>query len=141
MSDNDFEDQLTSEDTLDDPEGEVDDELDRGYSPPENWSAGQGFGNTAYEEATGESLDQRIAQEELEQDPYLAAEQGEDPDDEALQSDGEVGDRRAGRLVDLDEGLGEDTEKDLVGEDVGIDGAAASAEEAAVHIVPDQDGY
>jgi hypothetical protein len=28
-------------------------------------------------------------------------------------------------------------EKDLIGDDVGIDGAAASAEEAAMHIVPD----
>ena len=52
---------------------------------------------------------------------------------------GEVGDERAGRLVAPDEGLGEDTEKDLVGEDVGIDGAAASAEEAAVHVVPDEE--
>jgi Family of unknown function (DUF5709) len=141
VSDNEFEDQLTNEDTLNDPEGEVEDELDRGYSPPESYSAGQGFGNTPYEEATGESLDQRIAQEDLEPDPYVAAEQGADPDDEAGASDGEVGDRRAGRLVDVDEGLGEDTEKDLVGDDVGIDGAAASAEEAAVHIVSDQDGY
>lgn len=51
--------------------------------------------------------------------------------------DGEVGDLRAGRLVDIDEGLGEDVDKDLVGSDVGIDSGAASAEEAAVHIVPD----
>ena len=50
---------------------------------------------------------------------------------------GEVGYRRAGRLVDEDEGLGPDEEKDLVGEDVGIDGAGASAEEAAVHVVED----
>jgi hypothetical protein len=141
VSDNEFEDQLTSEDTLDDPEGEVEDELDRGYSVPDKWSPGQGFGNTAFEEATGESLDQRIAQEDPEPDPYDAAEQGDDPDDEAGRSDGEVGDRRAGRLVDLDQGLEEDSEKDLVGDDVGIDGAAASAEEAAVHIVPDEDGY
>jgi len=39
--------------------------------------------------------------------------------------------------VDSNEGFGEDTEKDLVGDDVGIDGAGASAEEAAVHIVED----
>ena len=135
VSDNDFEDQLTSEDTLDDPEHDVEDELDRGTAPPDRWSAGQGFGNTAYEEATGESLDQRVAQEDPEPDPYDAT--GDDDEDLA---DGEVGDQRAGRLVDLDEGLGEDTEKDLVADDVGIDGAAASAEEAAVHIVEDS-GY
>jgi hypothetical protein len=140
VSDNDFEDQLTNEDTLDDPEGEVKDELDRGYSPPERWSAGQGYGNTAFEEATGESLDQRVAQEELEPDPYDEAEREDDPDEEDL-DDGEVGDRRSGRLVDPNQGLGEDTESDLIGDDVGIDGAAASAEEAAVHVVRDQDGY
>jgi len=139
VSDNEFEDQLTSGDTLDDPEGEVEDELDRGYSPPENWSAGQRFGNTAYEEASGETLDQRVAQEEPEPDPYAEAERGDDPDE--FLDDGEVGDKRAGRLVDLDEGLGEDTEKDMVADDVGIDGAAASAEEAAVHIVSDEPGY
>jgi Family of unknown function (DUF5709) len=136
VSDNEFEDQLTSEDKLEDTEGELEDELDRGTAPPDRWSTGQGFGNTAYEEATGESLDQRVAQEEPEPDPYDAAED----DDEDL-DDAEVGDERAGRLVDPDAGLGEDTEKDMVADDVGIDGAAASAEEAAVHIVPDEDGY
>jgi len=130
----DDEDQPGNVDDLGDPD--VPDELDRGYSPPEKWSAAQGYGNTPYEEAAGESLDQRVAQEEPEADPYAAT----DVDDEDL-DDGEVGDQRAGRLVDLDEGLGEDTEKDLVADDVGIDGAAASAEEAAVHIVPDDVGY
>jgi hypothetical protein len=137
----DDENQLPDEDTLADPEGDVEDALDRGYSPPERWSAGQRFGNTAYEEATGETLDQRIAQEEPEADPYADDgsdeddEDDEDDDDPAGSGDAEVGDVRAGRLVDPDEGLGEDTEADLVGEDVGIDGAAASAEEAAVHVV------
>ncbi len=51
--------------------------------------------------------------------------------------DGEVGGERAGRLVDPNQGIGPDVEKDLIGDDVGIDGAAASAEEAAMHIVPD----
>ncbi len=124
-------DQLTGEDTLAD--GDVEDQLDRGYSPPEKYSPGQGFGNTPYEEATGESLDQRVAQEVPEPDPYAEAEAAADREQVA----GEVGDERAGRLVDPDEGLGEDLEKDLVGDDVGIDGAAASAEEAAVHVVPD----
>ena len=135
----DDEDQPSNIDGLPDPD--VEDELDRGYSPPENWSAAQGYGNTPYEEATGESLDQRIAQEELEPDPYDAAEGGEDPDETDDFDDGEVGDRRAGRLVDPDQGLGEDTEKDLVADDIGIDGAAASAEEAAVHVVPDEEDF
>ena len=131
----DDEDQPSNIDGIDDPD--VVDELDRGYSPPEKWSAGQGFGNTPFEEATGESLDQRIAQEEPEPDPYAEAERGENADDSEELDDGEVGDVRAGRLVDPDQGAGEDDESDLIGDDVGIDGAAASAEEAAVHIVPE----
>jgi hypothetical protein len=107
--------------------------LDEGYSPPERWSPGEGYGNTPAEEEAGETLDQRIAQEEPEPDPYLeAAQQTEDVD-------GEVGSVRAGRLVDEDEGLGPDEEKDLVGEDVGIDGAGASAEEAAVYVIDDDE--
>ncbi|WP_296603074.1 DUF5709 domain-containing protein [Nocardioides sp.] len=112
-------------------DGDVDDELDRGYSPPEHYSAGQGYGNTPWEEEHRENIDQRLRQEIPDTDPYA------DTGDEDVLDDGEVGTRRAGRLVDLDEGLGEDTEKDLVGTDVGIDGAAASAEEAAMHIVED----
>ena len=128
----DDEDQPSNVEDLGDPD--VADPLDRGYSPPEKWSAAQGFGNTPYEEAVGESLDQRLEQEVPEPDPYAeaASETDEDLDD------GEVGSERAGRLVDPDEGAHTDTESDLVGEDVGIDGAAASAEEAAVHVVPEE---
>lgn len=107
--------------------------LDEGYSPPERWSAAQGYGNTPREEATGESLEQRIAQEEPEADPYAEAAV------EQEYAGGEVGTARAGRLVDDSEGHGEDTEPDLVAEDVGIDGGAASAEEAAVHVVDPDD--
>jgi hypothetical protein len=124
-------DQMQPEDTLLDRG--VADVLDEGYSPPERYSAGEGFGSTADEQLQGESLDQRVAQEEPDIDPY-ADEDVEDYDDE-------VGDQRSGRLVDPDQGLGEDTEKDLVGDDVGIDGAGASAEEAAVHTVRDDDEY
>jgi hypothetical protein len=106
-----------------------DEVLDSGYSPPERYR-GEGFGTTAEEMKEGESLDERLRQEIPDPDPY--AEESED-----LQ-DGEVGNERAGRLVEPDRGIGEDTEKDLVGEDVGIDGAASSAEEAAVHVVDDQ---
>src|SRR4051812_37186148 len=107
--------------------------LDEGYSPPEKWSVAEGYGNTPLEEELGETLDQRIAQEEPEPDPYeLAATETENVG-------GEVGDERAGRLVDPDHGIGLDEEKDLIGEDVGIDGAAATAEEAAVHVVDDSE--
>ncbi|MGZ4438625.1 MAG: DUF5709 domain-containing protein [Nocardioides sp.] len=126
----DDEDQLQSEDTLVDRG--VDDVLDEGYSPPERYSGGEGYGNTPYEEEVGESLDQRLAQEEPEPDPYAEAE----AEDEHV--GGEVGTERAGRLVDEDEGLGPDEEKDLVADDVGIDGAGASAEEAAVHVIDEE---
>jgi hypothetical protein len=104
--------------------------LDEGYSPPEKWSVGQGYGNTPLEEELGETLDQRLAQEEPEPDPY-AEEDVEDLDD------GEVGDARAGRLVAPDEGTGEDEDSEMFADDAGIDGAGASAEEAAMHVVND----
>ena len=122
--------QSTGDSLVDDDRGLVD-PLDEGYSPPEKWSPGEGFGNTPYEEAIGETLDQRIAQEVPEPDPYELAEQ--DIDDVS----GEVGDLRAGRLVADDEGITTDVEAAMVANDVGIDGAAAWAEEAAVHVIPD----
>lgn len=119
-------DQLQPEDTLDDRG--VDDVLDEGYSPPESYR-GEGFGTTATEAAQGESFADRDAQMEPESDPYA-------PPEEHV--GGEVGRERAGRLVAPDEGSGEDVDAELVGEDVGIDGAAASAEEAAVHVVDER---
>lgn len=113
--------------------------LDEGYSPPEKWSVGQGYGNTPLEEAMGETLDQRLVQEVPEADPYEEAEatpvsviEGELEDEVT-----EVGDLRAGRLVEPDEGVHTDVEPKAVADDVGIDGAAAGAEEAAVHIISD----
>jgi hypothetical protein len=49
-----------------------------------------------------------------------------------------VGDRPVGRLVEPDEGLTADTERDAVAYDAGSDGGGASAEELAVHPVPDR---
>jgi Family of unknown function (DUF5709) len=126
----DDEDQLQADDSLVDRG--VDDALDEGYSPPEKWSAAEGYGNTPAEEQAGESLEQRIAQEEPEPDPYAAAAA------EGEQVGGEVGRERAGRLVAEDEGLAEDDEQDLVADDIGIDGAGASAEEAAVHVIDEE---
>lgn len=129
--------QGTGDSLVDDDRG-LADPLDEGYSPPESWSAGQRFGNTPLEESMGESLEQRLQQEIPEPDPYEAAEeeasQG-DPD----QSWTEVGAERAGRLVDPDEGVRTDTEAALVADDVGIDGAGAGAEEAAVHVIDDDE--
>lgn len=127
----DDEDQLQPEDTLDDRG--VDDALDEGFVTRDGWSPAQGYGNTADEEARGESLDQRIAQEEPDFDPAKDTWDGDDLDD------GEVGGRRSGRLVAPDEGSGEDDESSAIASDVGIDGSAATAEEAAMHVVEDDD--
>lgn len=111
------------------PDRGLDEPLDEGYSPPERWSAGQGYGNTPLEEAEGESIDQRLDQEQPEPDPY------EDAANQPENVGGEVGEDRAGRLVEEDQGTSEDEEEAMVADDVGIDGAGSSAEEAAVHVV------
>lgn len=111
-------DQLTEEDTLVDRG--VDDLLDEGYSPPDRWK----------EPRDNETLDELLSEEEP--DPAM---QLDDPDEQA--GDDEVGDRRSGRLVAPDAGFGADTESDLIGREVGIDGGAASAEEAAIHVIDD----
>ncbi len=124
-------DQFQPEDSLVDRG--VADALDEGYSPPENYSVETRIGDR-------ETLDERLAEEVPEPDPYAEAEPEDNltvRDELENLDDGEVGYERAGRLVDPNEGIGPDTDKDLVGSDVGIDGAAASAEEAAIHIVPD----
>ena len=102
----------------------VEDPLDEGYSPPERYSQ-------LIREGEHETLDERLEDEIPEPDPYA-------PQEKEILDDGEVGEERAGRLVEPNEGIGPDVESDLVGMDVGIDGGAASAEEAAVHIVPDE---
>jgi Family of unknown function (DUF5709) len=103
----------------------VDDPLDEGYSPPEKYSP-------LIRKGEHETLDERLAEEIPEPDP-------DEVEDQEIMDDGEVGDERAGRLVEPNEGIGPDEESALVAEDVGIDGGAASAEEAAVHIVPDEE--
>jgi hypothetical protein len=131
---NDLEDDglLDASDTLDGDPG--DDPLDTGFAPPDRWSAGEGFGTTASEEQQGESLDQLLAEEEPEADPYAE----DDLADDAIP--GDVQDARSGRLVAEDEGAHPDSEADLVARDVGIDGGAAGAEEAAVHIQDEPGG-
>ena len=138
---NDLEDDgtLDASDTLDGDPG--DDPLDTGIAPPDRWSAGEGFGTTLSEERAGESLDQLLAEEEPEPDPYADSDlppDGSLADDDLPADDGE--DPRAGRLVAEDEGAHPDREPDLVARDVGIDCGAASAEEAAVHVVDDAEG-
>ena len=118
-----------------------DDPLDQGVIPPERWSAAMRYGTTAEEQEDGESLDQLLAEEEPEPAVDIDDEQPEDfsGDEDAADEDvdglllDDGPDPRAGRLV-------ADDEADLVAHDTGIDGGAATAEEAAVHVVDDETG-
>jgi hypothetical protein len=102
------------------------DPLDTGISPPERNPYSERFGVTVAEAREGENLDQRLAQEE--------------PDVPPVEPEGEA-EPRAGRLVAADEGahpVGQEQPRQLA-RDVGVDGAAASAEEAAVHVLPEDE--
>jgi hypothetical protein len=130
-------------DTLDGDPG--DDPLDRGVIPPQRWSAGMRLAEEGEED--NESLDELLAEEEpdisagLDNEPPEDISGDEDAADEyvdgLLLDDGP--DPRAGRLVAEDEGAHAPGEADLVAHDAGIDGGAATAEEAAVHVVEDDD--
>jgi hypothetical protein len=134
-------------------ETELEDELDRGYSPPEKLQGSRAWGTTAWEEAHDETIDQRIQQEEPDPNTAYGAPDnesgldepemlgGDDPDaipaeDDFVSDAGE----RAGRLVAPDQGAHEVTDHEEIAQDVGIDGAAATAEEAAMHIVAEEPG-
>jgi Family of unknown function (DUF5709) len=136
---------LDASDTLDGDPG--DDPLDRGVAAPQRWSAASRHTSTAAEQQAGESLDQLLAEEEpdvadeVDDEPVgdLAGDEdaGDEDVDGLLLDDGP--DARAGRLVAEDEGAHADEEADLVARDIGIDGGGATAEEAAVHVVDDDD--
>jgi hypothetical protein len=117
---------LEPEDTLVDRG--VKDVLDEGYSPPEKPS-------DVYD--GHESLDGRLAREVPDGAEDESDGIGDTTDTDGEPYDDEVGTNRAGRLVAADEGAGGDSNAYLYARDVGIDGAAASAEEAAVHAIPD----
>jgi hypothetical protein len=120
------EDQLQPSDTLDDRG--VEDVLDEGYSPPEREPEHL---RHPHEVDEPETLDERLAEEE----PEVGADLDEESDDNL--DDGEVGDARSGRLIAQDEGSGADEDSELWATDAGIDGAGASAEEAAMHTIDD----
>ncbi|MFF4597351.1 DUF5709 domain-containing protein [Amycolatopsis sp. CA-161197] len=126
---------LEPEDTLDDLG--VADVLDEGYSPPDRPQAVFDWGLTAREEAGHESLGRRLAREipDVSVDPAEGDGLGDSSDTDGELYDDEVGVSRAGRLV-------EDPDADeqrpyLFAVDVGVDGSAAAAEEAAIHVVPE----
>ncbi|GGO09377.1 DUF5709 domain-containing protein [Microbispora bryophytorum] len=75
------------------------------------------YGTTPNEMREGESLGRRLSREVPEEDVRSGTEAD-----------------RAGRLVDPDGGMGVDTEKDMIAEDVGPDFGGYTAEEQAMRI-------
>lgn len=136
---------LDASDTLDGDPG--DDPLDRGVAAPQRWSTASRRTSTAAEQQAGESLDQLLAEEEPDVTDEVDDESAEDVAGDEDAGDEDVDglllddgpDARAGRLVAEDEGAHPDEEADLVARDTGIDGGAATAEEAAMHVVDDDD--
>ena len=126
------EDQLQPSDTLDDRG--VDDVLDEGFSPPDREPSRL---RHPHEVDEPESLDERLAEEE----PDTWADPDADDDATTFRRDAEdeVGDARSGRLVAQDQGSDGDEDSELWATDAGIDGAGASAEEAAMHVIDDED--
>jgi Family of unknown function (DUF5709) len=107
--------------TGDDP----DEPFDTSYSPPDHRPAATRWGTTDFEQAQGEPLDLRLAEEE--------------PDIDIDGGSLDVADPRAGRIVQPDEGAHSDTESEAIATDVGRAGYGASAEEAAMHVIEADD--
>lgn len=128
--------------------------------PPDMMPRSTEWGTTAVEEEQGESIDQRVAQEEP--DPYSAYGRpgstealdadglpesddatvgGDDPDairaDEDWLGDEEVGGGRSVRVVADDEGDRPDTDSQAWGRDAGFEDDGGSAEESAMHVIED----
>lgn len=93
------------------------------------------FGTTAAEQREGESLTGRLDREVPD-----VIDRVQLPPEESAGADTPF-DQRAGqgvgRLVEPDEGVRSDTESDMIATDVGTDLGGYSAEEAAMHVVPE----
>ncbi|GAB5896141.1 MULTISPECIES: DUF5709 domain-containing protein [Mycolicibacterium] len=128
---------LEPEESLDSEQTGID--LDEGYSPPESPQELGYWGLTAGEARTHESLARRLSREL----PDVTDEWDDDGIGDSADSDGEliddqVGVARAGRLVAFGVDPTDPT-TDYRAHDVGIDGGGASAEEAAMHVIADED--
>ena len=135
---------LDGSETLDGSPG--DDPLDRGVAAPDHWSAGLKYALRGDENS--ESLDELLAEEEPDDtdDPEAdACDENATDEEVARRSRYDGPDPRAGRLVAPDEDADDvsdtfvDWEDEAVARDTGIDGGAASAEEAAVHVIDDDE--
>jgi hypothetical protein len=137
---------LDANDTLDGNPG--DDPLDQGLVTPDRWSAGTRYALEG--EENSESLDELLAEEEPDVDDDSDEESWDENatrhDVARLERD-EDADARAGRLAAPEADVYGDPGKDvpgvqdgeLIGQDTGIDGGGASAEESALHVVSEDD--
>jgi hypothetical protein len=120
-----------------------DDPLDRGVAPPQRWSRAIRRGD----QGEGESLDELLAEEEPDTPFDVDDEDAEDTEDDDDAGDEDVDgllhddgpDPRAGRLVAPDEGSHPVDVTDMLARDAGVDGGAATAEEASMHAVEEDD--
>jgi hypothetical protein len=112
----------------------LDEMLAEGYSPPERPLGVNKHGTTGREQLLGESHEERLAQETPDVQPPEGNGIGDLPGQEGEPVDEEVGGPRAGRLISADDASPR-RHNGMTAHDVGIDGGAASAEEAAMHIV------
>lgn len=117
-------DQLPKEDTLE--QRGVDDLLAEGYIPPERDPL-RGVALTEEETIEGDSIDERAAREVPEVWDQA------DPPAPDRQPD------RAGRIQDVAETVDPDREQDVMADDVGVAGGAATAEEAAMRLTDEDD--
>ncbi|WP_406099728.1 DUF5709 domain-containing protein [Streptomyces sp. NBC_01013] len=120
----------------------LDDQMEDGYSPPERPLAVDKYGTTGEEERRGESLDQRLAQEVDDVEPPDGDDIGDDDIGDLADGEGEPlepeeDETRSGRLSAAEVVPGRHT--DVYAEDMGIDGGAASAEEAAVYTTDEEE--
>lgn len=145
--------QVQPQDSLDGPQDA--DALDAGIVANDRPQGVDAWGTTAFEQEHRETIDQRLSQEVPDDggaygrptDHVEAADAGSDATDPEAADDADAADDawdgtsepRAGRLVAPDEGAHEDDESGAVATDVGIDGGAASAEEAAMHVVSEDE--
>ncbi|MEU3403554.1 DUF5709 domain-containing protein [Streptomyces sp. NPDC006670] len=138
-------------------EPDLDQTLDSGYSPPDRPLAVTRHGTTAEEQRAGETLDQRLAQEQPEPDGSGAGrgseaapgedlagaggagggDGGEDMTGDPYGDASTAGRDRAGRMAPAEEGRPV-RHISVLARDAGINGGAASAEEAAVHVVEEE---
>jgi hypothetical protein len=122
-----------------------DDPLDRGVVAPQRWSTAIRSDSTPRDQAAARSLDRILAAEEpdISLEPDNSGQTPDGWDENATEYDvrrlvRDAGpDPRAGRLTADDDGLVHVTSADYVARDAGVDCGGATAEEAAIHVVID----